>query len=67
MARSGPDLTNVVWRTSSYTNGDQGDCVEVADGVLGIVPVRDSKRRTGPTIMLSATAWTGFIAGLKVC
>ncbi|MEU9250614.1 DUF397 domain-containing protein [Streptomyces sp. NPDC048270] len=65
MASSGTDFPKAVWRTSSYTNGDGGDCVEVADDLPGIVPVRDSKRRGGPVVVLSAAAWGGFVAGLK--
>ncbi|MFZ3471728.1 DUF397 domain-containing protein [Streptomyces sp. 4.24] len=65
MAHSGTDLSNAVWRTSTYTNGDQGDCVEVADGVVGLVPVRDTKWRSGPVLMVGATAWIGFVEGLK--
>lgn len=37
------DLTNARWRKSSYSNGEGGDCVEVADGVPGVIPVHDSK------------------------
>lgn len=65
MGTSGTDVSKVVWRTSSYTNGDGGDCVEVADGLEGLVPVRDSTRRDGPVIVISAAAWNGFVAGLK--
>ncbi|MBT2446273.1 DUF397 domain-containing protein [Streptomyces sp. ISL-43] len=65
MAYSGTDLSNAVWRTSTYTNGEGGDCVEVADGVIGLVPVRDSKRRSGPVLVVSAAAWAPFVAGLK--
>ncbi|MGO4752012.1 DUF397 domain-containing protein, partial [Streptomyces sp. 2MCAF27] len=31
------------WRKSSYSNGEGAECIEVADGIDGIVPVRDSK------------------------
>ncbi|MFD5144401.1 DUF397 domain-containing protein [Streptomyces sp. NPDC058401] len=65
MAYSGTDLSNAVWRTSTYTNGDQGDCVEVADGVTGLVPVRDTKWRSGPVMVVGAPAWAGFVQGLK--
>ncbi|WP_319732201.1 DUF397 domain-containing protein [Streptomyces sp. MB09-01] len=34
-----PDLTEAAWRSSSYSGG-QGECVEVADGITGLVPVR---------------------------
>ncbi|MFJ9828921.1 DUF397 domain-containing protein [Streptomyces sp. NPDC101160] len=65
MASNALDLTAAVWRKSSYSNGDGGDCVEVADHVPGLVPVRDSTRPTGPVLLLAATAWAPFIATLK--
>jgi hypothetical protein len=43
-----PDLTRTVWRKSSYSNNDGGNCVEVAENVPGVVPVRDSKDPGGP-------------------
>jgi hypothetical protein len=55
------ELHSACWRTSSYSNGDGGDCVEVADGLPGIVPVRDSKLQEGPVLLVSAGAWTAFI------
>jgi hypothetical protein len=51
------------WRKSSYSNGQGGDCVEVADGVPGVVPVRDSKVPGGPVIVFGPAAWTEFIYG----
>lgn len=60
-----PDLTNAVWRKSSRSNPSGGDCVEVADGVPGNVPVRDSKAPAGPTLCFPATAWASFVADLK--
>ncbi|WP_110946251.1 DUF397 domain-containing protein [Streptomyces avicenniae] len=50
------------WRTSSYSAGN-GDCVEVADGVRGVVPVRDSKSPDS-VIVVSAAAWRTFTAHL---
>ncbi|WP_329444089.1 DUF397 domain-containing protein [Streptomyces sp. NBC_01426] len=58
-------LRAAVWRKSSYSNGDGGDCVEVADGVTGLVPVRDSKRRHGPAVIVTAAAWVPFVRALK--
>ena len=41
-----------------------GSCVEVADGVPGIVPVRDSKVSDGDVLLVGAGAWaTGVGAG----
>ncbi|MER7467360.1 DUF397 domain-containing protein [Streptomyces sp. NPDC097981] len=50
---------------SSYSNGTGGDCVEVADGLTGVVPVRDSTVQDGPVLLLSATAWAPFVEALK--
>ncbi|MEW1797605.1 DUF397 domain-containing protein [Streptomyces niveus] len=50
------------WRKSSYSNGDGGQCVEVADGYPGVVPVRDSKAPSGPVLLLNPTAWRDFVA-----
>ncbi|MXM68808.1 DUF397 domain-containing protein [Streptomyces sp. HUCO-GS316] len=55
------DLRSVRWRKSSYSNADGGSCVEIADGVPGIVPVRDSKTPVGPVLLISPDAWTAFI------
>ncbi|MFI9062874.1 DUF397 domain-containing protein [Streptomyces sp. NPDC053429] len=65
MARTDIDLASARWRKSSYSNGTGGDCVEVADGLAGLVPVRDSKRPGGPAIVVTEAAWTPFVAALK--
>ncbi|MFD6115378.1 DUF397 domain-containing protein [Streptomyces yangpuensis] len=67
MASGRTDLDAARWRTSSYTNSDGGTCVEVADGVAGLVPVRDSKRPDGGVVMIGAAAWGPFVAALKGC
>lgn len=61
-----PDLSTARWRTSSYSDGQEGGaCVEVCDALPGAVPVRDSKNTTGPVLMLDAAAWQPFIDGVK--
>ncbi|GAA2270890.1 hypothetical protein GCM10010234_01570 [Streptomyces hawaiiensis] len=55
------DLSNARWRKSSYSNGDGGNCVEVADGIAGAVPVRDSKLADGPVVLVGADAWSAFL------
>ncbi|MFD0543863.1 DUF397 domain-containing protein [Streptomyces mexicanus] len=56
------DLTNAHWRKSSYSGGSGGEsCVEVADGVPGVVPVRDSKVAEGPVLVLGEAAWAEFV------
>ncbi|MDT0308003.1 DUF397 domain-containing protein [Streptomyces sp. DSM 44917] len=52
------------WRKSSYSNGD-GACVEVAVGLRGVVPVRDSKCADDPSLTVTTRAWTTFIASLR--
>ncbi|MFI8764209.1 DUF397 domain-containing protein [Streptomyces sp. NPDC053792] len=65
MATCALDLTAAVWRKSSYSNGDGGECVEVADNVPGLVPVRDSKRPHGPVLLLPVAAWAPFVEAVK--
>ncbi len=62
---SKPDLRTAAWRTSSYSNGQGGNCVEVAGGIPHTVPVRDSKDATGPALLIPTTTWQSFITGLK--
>lgn len=56
------DLSTAHWRKSSYSNSDGGNCIEVADGYPGVIPVRDSKTPTGPVLLLNPTAWSDFVA-----
>ncbi|UCM90489.1 DUF397 domain-containing protein [Streptomyces marincola] len=55
----------VAWRKSSYSNDEGANCVEVADGVGGVVPVRDSKRPAGPVLVVPAAAWRAFVTHAK--
>ncbi|MGP2437934.1 DUF397 domain-containing protein [Streptomyces sp. JW3] len=65
MASRRDDLSDARWRKSSYSNGSGGNCVEVAHGVPGLVPVRDSKVPDGHVLLLTAPAWAPFITALK--
>ncbi|MEV4491302.1 DUF397 domain-containing protein [Micromonospora coxensis] len=49
------------WRTSSRSTDSGGNCVEVADNLPGVVLVRDSKDRSGPTLRFTADAWRSFL------
>ncbi|WP_369180123.1 DUF397 domain-containing protein [Streptomyces mutabilis] len=55
------DLSDARWRKSTYSNGDGGNCVEVVDGVPGVVPVRDSKVAGGPVVVVGSAAWAEFV------
>lgn len=57
-------LDGAVWHKSSYS-GTQGNCVEVARNLPGIVVVRDSKGPEGGVLMIGAEEWRGFIRTLK--
>jgi len=57
------DLSYAVWHKSSYS-GQDGNCVEVAHNLLGLVAVRDSKEPDGPKLVVSREAWRAFIRGV---
>ena len=59
------DLTRADWRKSSYSNQEGGDCVELANGFPGVVPVRDSKDPQRPALVFPAASWAAFIGELK--
>ncbi|MGW3039371.1 DUF397 domain-containing protein [Kitasatospora sp. NPDC001159] len=56
------DLT---WRKSSYSGGEGGNCIEVASGLPGTVPVRDSKDPQGPVLGFNVEAWQAFVADIR--
>jgi Domain of unknown function (DUF397) len=60
------DLAGAVWRKSSRSNGNGGECVEVADLPDGSRAVRDSKDRSGPTLRFTPAEWQAFVEGVKL-
>ncbi|MEU7978898.1 DUF397 domain-containing protein [Micromonospora sp. NPDC049081] len=54
------ELTGATWRKS--TRSGNGECVEVADDLPGVVGVRDSKDPTGPVLTFDRRAWRSFVA-----
>ena len=59
------DLTRAVWRKSSYSSGNGGNCVEVARNLPGPVAVRDSKDPDGPKLIFSRAVWRTFTAAVQ--
>jgi hypothetical protein len=59
------DLGVAHWRKSSYSDDNGGSCIEVADNLPGVVPVRDSKDPLGPVLVVPAAGWTAFVEGVK--
>ncbi|GAB3153753.1 hypothetical protein GCM10027290_47140 [Micromonospora sonneratiae] len=60
------DLTSAKWRKSTRSNSAGGACVEVADGLPGVVGVRDSKDPYGPVLVFGPDAWRAFVADVAV-
>jgi Domain of unknown function (DUF397) len=63
--RAAADFSTVVWRKSSYTNGEGGNCVEIAEGFDGVIPVRDSKVPDGHVLVITDVRWTAFVDAVK--
>lgn len=59
------DLSQAVWRKSSYSDGTGGSCVEVADGFPGVLPVRDSKVPDGPALFFRRAGWDTFVTAVR--
>ncbi|MCI4063436.1 DUF397 domain-containing protein [Micromonospora sp. R77] len=57
------ELIDAIWRKSSRSG--QGECVEVADNLPGVVGVRDSKDPTGPALTFTSDTWRTFIQYAK--
>lgn len=56
---STPDLSAIVWRTSSRSNGGGGQCVEIAL-VPAFTAVRDSKNPVAGTLIFPQRQWATF-------
>lgn len=58
------NMPGVAWRKSSYS-GTNGQCVEIGEGVTGVVPVRDSKDPEGPALSFAPDAFAAFVDAIK--
>ena len=58
------DLSRAEWRKSSYS-GQDGNCIEVARDLPGLVAVRDSKEPDGAKLVISQAAWRVFIRAAR--
>ncbi|MEV8567608.1 DUF397 domain-containing protein [Streptomyces sp. NPDC051322] len=59
------DLSAASWRKSSYSNSDGGECIEVSDDLVTVVPVRDSKNPYGPVLTFTTDGWSSFVSAVK--
>ena len=54
------------WRTSSYSGGNGGECVQVAaKPSAGRVLVRDSKNPDSPVLAVTSADWRRFTDHIK--
>ncbi|TYB48628.1 DUF397 domain-containing protein [Actinomadura chibensis] len=58
------NLVKAVWRKSSYTTANGGDCVELAS-TSDTVAVRDSKDPDGPKLFVDRRAFAALLSDLK--
>ncbi|MPZ65142.1 MAG: DUF397 domain-containing protein [Pseudonocardiaceae bacterium] len=65
MITNDTDLYRAVWRKSSFSNGNGGNCVEVADLDHGRRAVRDSKDPHGPALIFTPGEWAAFTASVR--
>jgi hypothetical protein len=61
----GHPLDAAIWRKSSYSGSNGGDCVEVAALPDQGLAVRDSKDPDGPKLTFTRAEWRTFTAAVK--
>jgi hypothetical protein len=62
-----PDLDRAIWRKSSGSDEQGGECVEVAalQGPERAVGLRDSKNPAGPVLAFTPSEWNEFLTRIK--
>lgn len=58
------NLSHARWRKSTRSDAN-GQCVQVADNLPGMIAVRDSKHPKGPVLTFTPEEWSAFVAGVK--
>ncbi|MFC9973319.1 DUF397 domain-containing protein [Spirillospora sp. NPDC127200] len=64
MDQSLPSTPLPLWRKSSHSGPQGGDCVEVA-AVQHLRLARDSKDPHGPVLAMQPATWTAFVVAIK--
>jgi hypothetical protein len=59
------DSSGLIWRKSSYSGSNGGNCVEIAQVPDTAMAVRDSKDPDGPRLTFAPGIWRAFVAGAK--
>jgi uncharacterized protein DUF397 len=57
-------MTSPVWRKSSHSGAQQGDCVELAK-LPGTIGIRDSKNPAAGHLIMSAEAFGSLLTEIK--
>jgi hypothetical protein len=57
------NLSSAIWRKSTYSSNNGGNCVEVARNLPGVIAVRDSKNPSGPALIFTPDEWSAFLSG----
>ncbi len=58
------DLSRAEWHKSSYSS-QNGNCVEVAHNLPGLVAIRDSKEPGRAKLVVSAETWRAFLLAVR--
>ena len=58
------DLSRAEWHKSSYSSQD-GNCVEVARNLPGLVAVRDTKSPDATYLLVSSETWRAFLLTVR--
>jgi hypothetical protein len=57
-------MDDLIWRKSSYSSANGGNCVEITELPEGIA-VRDSKNPDGGVLTFSPESWTALTKAIK--
>ena len=58
------DLSRARWHKSTRSDTN-GQCIEVADNLSGIVAVRDSKAPEADVLTFAPSQWASFVEAVK--
>jgi len=60
------DSLSNIWRKSSYSTGQGGECVEVAaQHTAALHGIRDSKHPDAAALFLPSTEWAAFLTAAR--
>ncbi|WP_433362391.1 DUF397 domain-containing protein [Streptosporangium sp. CA-115845] len=59
------DLSGAEWRKSTFSQGDNNNCVEIARNLPGIVAIRDSKAPDKLSLIFTSSEWPAFVSSVR--